>query len=441
MTQSDQYLDSFRYGATDRALEYNRKMRLYKARQREMRAKINRKVKMVSIVLASGLTVFIAAGSYLAKNLEKPKEKTNETKNHVEYTTHEETLSTKPINKVNEEIVTHPKPKEENKKQDKQVKPEVIEQKKSDIQIGGNGSDEVDSFLNTSENQKYAEGIDPSDYMEATESNAGAFVYKYSSDYGVDPSIIASICYQESSLRHYDSCPGGDSYNGYGVGITQQESPSGEKVTAYNLNTEEEDVEYITMDNACDIAKNIKIGCMQWQNSINHYQGNVLLAIQSHNYGQTMLDKVLFQNYFNLDNLNNDYPYIVDNLKQTNPEIYQFLEKDYPTQYNVLSEEYPETYETLWEQSQTYWNTVKDMIYKDYSNTSWLKAVKDAHENPSKYLSNWDFENYGDGDYVEHVLSHCPNTEINYQYNGNKIAFNLETLTVASMENTNQNVR
>ncbi len=440
MSRSDQYLDNFSYGVTQRALYKNKKMRLYQKQYEYHKAKMNRKARMISILLASGLTISIAANSlysYLmeSKPIEEPTIKTYSEQIEVETG-----LSTKPTEQLNKEIVAASKLKDkQNQNQKKDTLPKT-KPKKSNITIGGNGSDEVEAFLNNEENEKYANGAS-TDYIEATEQNAGAFVYKYSSDYGVDPSIIASICYQESSLQHYESCPGGYNYNGYGVGFTQQESPSGEKVMAYNYNTTEDDVEYITMDNACDIAKNIKIGAMQWQNSINHYKGNVLLAIQSHNFGQTMLDKVLFQNYFKLENLEKDYPNVVNNLKADNPEIYQFMKNDYPTQYGVLSEEYPETYNTLWKQSKTYWDTIKTMIYTDYGNTSWINWVKDAYENPFKYLSNWEFSHYGDGSYVAHVLSHCPTSEIKYTYDNSNITFDLDTMTVVSSEKINQNVR
>ena len=117
------------------------------------------------------------------------------------------------------------------------------------------------------------------------------------------------------------------------------------------------------------------------------------------------------------------------------------MKNDYPTQYGVLSEEYPETYNTLWKQSKTYWDTIKTMIYTDYGNTSWINWVKDAYENPFKYLSNWEFSHYGDGSYVAHVLSHCPTSEIKYTYDNSNITFDLDTMTVVSSEKINQNVR
>ena len=47
------------------------------------------------------------------------------------------------------------------------------------------------------------------------------------------------------------------------------------RLVPYNYKTGQIDTEYITMDEACDIIKNIKIGCMIFQNSLNYNNGNV----------------------------------------------------------------------------------------------------------------------------------------------------------------------
>lgn len=211
--------------------------------------------------------------------------------------------------------------------------------------VGGNGSDIVDEFIN---------------------SDIGYYLFEYSADYGVDPYVMASICMQETSLEHDRCCPGGDRYSGYGVGYMQLESPSGQEVVAYNYSTGEEDVEYITMENACDPIMNIKLGCMIMQNSINHYKGNQLLAIQSHNYGEGMLDSILYSNYDDVDSLE-----------------------------------------------------------QNYSDTSWSEYVVDAYYNPLNYISDWDEGTYGDKDYVSHVLSHCPVATASYRYNGSNITVDL----------------
>lgn len=199
----------------------------------------------------------------------------------------------------------------------------------------------------------------------------GKFFYEYSEAYGVDPNIMCAIAMQESSLNHKECIPGGSMYYGYGVGLMQLESPEGQEIRAYNYKTGEIDVEYITMENACDPIKNIKIGCMIFQNSLNYNDGNVLLAIQSHNYGQGMIDLVLDYNYSNAED-----------------------------------------------------------VKQDYKNIEWIRFMKEAHENPSKYIYDWDESKYGDGNYISNVLRYCPVYKVKYSYNGKKICFNLRTLQI-----------
>ena len=162
-------------------------------------------------------------------------------------------------------------------------------------------------------------------------SPTGQLVYKYASDYGVDPNIMASIAMQETTLNHEACIPGGEMYSGYGVGLMQLESPSGEEITAYNYNTNEWDTEYVTMDNACNLETNIKIGCMMFQKKLKENCGNVFLATQSHNYGQGMIDMMM------------------NNL---------------------------------------YGNTANEAM-QDYSNTSWITEIENIHNNPGTYISDW----------------------------------------------------
>lgn len=210
----------------------------------------------------------------------------------------------------------------------------------------------------------------------------GRYFYEYAEAYGVDPNLMCAIAMQESSLNHKACIPGGYMYSGYGVGIMQLESPSGEKISAYNYKTGQVDIEYITMEAACDPIKNIKIGCMLFQNSLNYNNGNPLLAIQAHNFGQGMVDLVLSDAYGNFDAIKNDY-----------------------------------------------------------ANFEWVKYMKDAHENPWKYLSGWDESKYGDGEYVNNVLRFFPVDKIKYNYDDKRICLNLKTMKVESQVDLNSKVR
>ena len=129
------------------------------------------------------------------------------------------------------------------------------------------------------------------------------------------------------------------------------------------------------MDNACDIEKNIKIGCMMFQNKLKENCGNVFLTIQSHNYGQGMID-MLMNDLYGLD---------------ANKEK------------------------------------------QDYGNISWINRVEEIHDNPSLYISGWNESKYGDGNYLEHVLRFCPSKEIKYKYGAYEYTFDLEQMKVTDM--------
>lgn len=244
---------------------------------------------------------------------------------------------------------------------------------------------ESDSNANVDKKQDILD-IDNNDtksYVEAfLQSPTGDYIYKYSEMYGVDPNIIAAICMQESSLEHYECLPEhngiseGSMYNGYGVGIMQLESPSGEAITCYNYSEKTTETDYITLENACDIEKNIKLGCMIFQNSLQKNNGNLLMAIQSHNYGQGMMEALLSDAY----------------------------------------------------------GVDSDVKKTEYNNTEWIEYVKKAHSNPQIYVSDWSESTYGDADYLSHVLSHCPSNLVKYKYGYQEYTFDISSLKVVGME-------
>ena len=224
---------------------------------------------------------------------------------------------------------------------------------------------------------------------EFLKTEAGEYIYKYSDCYGVDPNVMAAMCMQESSLDH-NSClpaingqPEGWRYNGFGVGLMQLESPDGSEISCYNYETGMKDVEYITMENACDIEKNIKIGCMIFRNSLDNNMGNVVLAIQSHNYGQPMIDKI----------------------------------------FKVL------------------YSDKSEQVKQDYNNVSWLENIRHVNQNPQQYDPNWKYDSYGDPNYISNVLKYCPSKEAEYKYDDHKITFNLETLTIKNYESIDSKTR
>lgn len=217
--------------------------------------------------------------------------------------------------------------------------------------------------------------LDKNKVIDFLNSKDGKLIYKYSSDYGVDPNIMASIAMQETTLNHEACIPGGEWYSGYGVGLMQLESPTGEEVSAFNYNTNDWDTEYITMDNACNKDTNIKIGCMLFQNKIKENCGNVCLSIQSHNYGQGMIDMMM---------------------------------------------------------NKLYGDKARE-VKMDYGNTSWITEIENIHNNPGIYLSDWNESGYGDGQYLNHVLRFCPTDEVKYKYGAYEYTFNLKTMQVTDM--------
>ena len=107
-------------------------------------------------------------------------------------------------------------------------------------------------------------------------------------------------------------------------------------------------------------------------------KGNILLAIQCHNYGSPMTELVL--------DVNGLYDYI-----------------------------------------------------EDYSDMRWKDAMLDAHLHPYNYLSNdvWDFEKlgeYGGRDYVDRVLQFCEK-EATYRYGDTIYTVDLKTGNVINTEN------
>ena len=73
-------------------------------------------------------------------------------------------------------------------------------------------------------------------------------------------------------------------------------------------------------------------------------------------------------------------------------------------------------------------------IMQDYQNFGWLKYIYDMHENPSKYLSNWSFNTYGDGEYIKHVLQYFPGTNTYYNYDNKLYEINLNNGEIVKVD-------
>ena len=200
-------------------------------------------------------------------------------------------------------------------------------------------------------------------------SDDGNYFLEVAKDFGIDPYIFLSLMIKESSLDHESTIPGGKNYNGFGVGICQLETPSGQQINAFNYSTNTTETIYETMENAIDKRTNIKMGIMRYQNVLEKYQGNENLALQSYNYGQGLIDLIV--------------------------AIYA----------NEIGSSY-------------------DQVVSNFEDTGWMKYVKLAHADPvgfvnsldqsqySKfkntisYLQNWPYGTYGDDNYLAGVKSY-----------------------------------
>ena len=82
-----------------------------------------------------------------------------------------------------------------------------------------------------------------------------------------------------------------------------------------------------------------------------------------------------------------------------------------------------------------------DDIKDDYTNYEWVEYMKDAHENPWKYLPDWKESKYGDGNYVSNVLRFFPSDKVKYNYDGKTICLNLKTMKVESKIDLNSKIK
>lgn len=208
-------------------------------------------------------------------------------------------------------------------------------------------------------------------YMNSSEYE---YFIKYSNMYGVDPQVMVAMAMQESWLSHEKCIPTGENYNNCAIGIMQLESNCNNNVTAYNYEIGDYETAQYSDKELCDIEKNIQVGCMRFQNAIKKYDGNIYLAVQAHNYGENLVNDAI-----------------------------ELTSKDE--------------------------NIDVESLKKDYQNTDWLKYIDDIHFNPLKYTSNWNYNTYGDNEYLLKVMSNCVSSEVSYKMDDKNITFDLEYAT------------
>lgn len=165
---------------------------------------------------------------------------------------------------------------------------------------------------------------------------------KAGDQYGVDPNLLAAICMQESSGINWSYREDGTEYPAWG--IMQIEYTLEKAFAAFGLDTT--GVEW-TLQDRLDPEKSIPFAAHLISQSLIKYDCDYAKMIQSYNFGQTVLDRILAA-----------------------------TEGD-----------------------------------------AWLEERKNA----AKYATNWQYETYGDAQYIEHVLRYYHN---DIDYIGAKVRLN-----------------
>lgn len=113
---------------------------------------------------------------------------------------------------------------------------------------------------------------------------------KYGKMYGIDSNLLMAIAAQESGGNHYSNLN-----NGPAIGIMQIEKSANlnSQITAYNHLTGEEETLTITEEALQNLETNIQIGAMILQNTLELENYNILLALQTYNFGPGNMEKSL----------------------------------------------------------------------------------------------------------------------------------------------------
>lgn len=106
---------------------------------------------------------------------------------------------------------------------------------------------------------------------------------KYGDMYGVDPYLLVAIAARESGGSHYDS--NGNVKVGAATGLMQIENLGNRSVSAYNFETKQQESFSVNPTTVKDIEANIKWATMYLASQIKRYNYDVLVGLQSYNYG------------------------------------------------------------------------------------------------------------------------------------------------------------
>ena len=192
------------------------------------------------------------------------------------------------------------------------------------------------------------------------------YFQKYAQVYGVDERLLKAMAAQESGGNHdkylsYERC------SSAGCGLMQIEKPGKvvTQATAYNFETKQEETVYVCYPgqsnspkagclDVTNIENNIKVGAMQFASRLKAWDYNVIMALQSYNYGVGGMNTVL---------------------------------KIYEQQEGVN----------------------KQSAISNVNDLGWMRYRVNVHLNPSLLGSTYaSWKTYGDDTYVEHVLRYFP---------------------------------
>ena len=135
----------------------------------------------------------------------------------------------------------------------------------------------------------------PMDNIEIGTSKLNAAVKSYSelfrksgNQYGVDPNLLAAICMQESSGRNLSYREDGSEYPAWGI---MQIEYTNEK-SFKNFGLETTGVEW-TLQDRLDPEKAVSYAAWLISKSLIAYDCDYMKMIQSYNFGQTVLDRII----------------------------------------------------------------------------------------------------------------------------------------------------
>lgn len=120
-------------------------------------------------------------------------------------------------------------------------------------------------------------------------ANYGNIINNYATTYGVDPNLMAAIITQESL-----GIPSRE-FNELGsIGLCQiQNINLGEVKHAYNTITQQNDFYEVKLENIQNDEENIRCGIIMMAGFLEHFDGNIVMALQAYNYGENKIDEMI----------------------------------------------------------------------------------------------------------------------------------------------------